>query len=50
MYGQQIAATFSATMLRCKLKSVVARIITPLKHCYAIKFRCCKLRKHVATS
>ena len=26
-------------MLRCKLK-----------HCYAIKFRCCKLKKHVATS
>ena len=31
-------------MLRCKLKSVVARITTPLKHCYGTKFRCCKLR------
>ena len=37
-------------MLRCKLKSVVARITTHLKHCYAIKFCCCKLKKHVATS
>ena len=37
-------------LIRHWLESVVARITTPLKHCYAIKFRCCKLKKHVATS
>ena len=37
-------------MLRYKLKSVVARITTHLKHCYATKFRCCKPKQHVAAS
>ena len=32
----------------CKLKSVVARFPTHLKHCHATKFRCCKLKQHVA--
>ena len=49
-----IRATFfinlHATMLRCKLKSVVVRITTHLKHCHATKFRCCKLKQHVAAS
>ena len=44
-YEQQIAATCNATLLRCKLKSVVARITTHLKHCHATKFCCCKLKK-----
>ena len=34
----------------CNLKSVVARITTHLKHCNATKFRCCKLKQHVASS
>ena len=44
------AATWRATLLRSKLKSVVARITTHLKHCHATKFRCCKLKQHVAAS
>ena len=36
-YEQQIAATCNATLLRCKLKSVVACITTHLKHCRATK-------------
>ena len=36
--------------LRCKLKSVVARITTYLKHCHATKFCCCKLKKFVEKS
>ena len=36
--------------LRCKLKSVVARITTHLKHCHATKFCCCKLKKVVEKS
>ena len=46
----QIAATCHATLLRCKLKSVVGRITTHLKHCHATKFRCSKLKQHVAAS
>ena len=42
---------FQATsVLRCKLKSVVGRITTHLKHCHATKFCCCKLKQHVAAS
>ena len=37
-YEQQIAATCNATLLRCKLKSVVDRVTTHLKHCHATKF------------
>ena len=40
----------NATLLRCKLKCVVARITTHLKHCHATKFRRCKLKQHVASS
>ena len=40
--GPVIRATFffnlHATLLRCKLKSVVARITAHLKHCHATKF------------
>ena len=37
------------TLLRCtKLKSVVARITTHLKHCQALKVRCCKLKKNLS--
>ena len=49
--GPVIRETFffnlHATLLRCKLKNVVARITTHLKHCHATKFRCCKLKQHV---
>ena len=34
----------------CKLKSVVARITTHLKHCHATKCCCSKLKLHVAAS
>ena len=34
-------------MLRCKLKNIVARITTHLKHCHATTFRCCKLKQHL---
>ena len=37
-YEQQIAATCNATLLHCKLKSVVARITTHLNHCHTTKF------------
>ena len=40
MSNQPIAAT----LLRCKLKSFIARITTHLKHCHATKCRCCKLK------
>ena len=39
-----------ATLLHCKLKSVVARITTHLKHCHATKFRYCKLKQPVTAS
>ena len=32
---------------RCRLKSVVARSTTHLKHCHETKFRCCKLKQQV---
>ena len=34
----QISAIYNATLLHCKLKSVVARITTHLKHCHTTKF------------
>ena len=49
--GEVIRATnrrnLHATLLRCKLKSVVGRIIIHLKHCHATKCCCCKLKKFV---
>ena len=52
--GPVIRATFffnlHAALLRCKLKNIVARITTHLKHCHATTFRCCKLKQHVASS
>ena len=46
--GEVIRATncaiCNAPLLRCKLKSVVTRITTHLKHCHATKVCCCKLK------
>ena len=49
-YGQHFGSTCSATLLHCKLKSVVARIATLAPNLPRNKFRCCKLRQHVAQS
>ena len=49
---QEIRArsTCSATLLHCKLKSVVIRIATFAPNLPRNKFRCRKLRQHVAQS
>ena len=49
-YGQRFRSTCSATFLHCKLKSVVARMATFARNLPRNKFRCCKLRQHVAQS
>ena len=43
--GENKGEVIRATLWRCKLKSVVARITTRLKHCHA-KFCCCQLKKN----
>ena len=51
--GNIFLPTCNATLLRnlrCKLKSVVARITKHLKHCHATKFCCGKLKKFVEKS
>ena len=46
----KLQLAINTALLCCKLKCVVARITTHIKHCYRTKFYCCKLKQNVATS
>ena len=40
----------SRNFVALQVENVVGRITTYFKHCHATKFRCCKLKQHVASS